>query len=212
MKTESLTRRISLASICILLLAFVYSTKGYAQSSQSNDSDAEGIVVYSDTSGTASTDSYRQDETTDNADQTDYPDSTWSAASPAGMSIMMNSDALSHPFRVFGNLFHNMLGIGLVLSLILTALLFIIPLLLIAALIYLIIRLTRTGTYKPRPGDPPLTPEEISMRQKQQVIRLASIGVALLLIEWFFGFGHIAGIVGIVLLCIAAGQWFSSRR
>lgn len=195
----------------LLLLLLPGSIQAQGRADKNDD---EGIVMYSDTSGNASTDSYLPDAENDDTDQTEYADSTWRSSTPqtGSISFLLNDDSLSHPFRLIGDLFHSMLSVGLFLAIMLIVLLILVPLLLIVGLVYFILRLTRTTPYRPSAGEPPLTPDEIRQRQSQQTIRLACIGVALLLVEWFFGMAHIAGIVGIVLLCIAAGQWLSSRR
>lgn len=200
------------AALLFLLLLLLLPESIQAQD-RTDKNDDEGIVMYSDTSGTASTDSYPMDADDDEEEQTEYADSTWSSVPQTGnISFRLDDNSLSHPFRLVGDLFHSLLGVGLFLAIVLIVLLILVPLLLIVGLVYLILRLTRPTPYRPAPGEPPLSPDEIRQRQQQQTIRLASIGVALLLVEWFIGMAHIAGIVGIVLLCIAAGRWLSSRR
>lgn len=116
-----------------------------------------------------------------------------------------------HPLRSISHFFNGLLGIGLFLGIILIFLAIAIPIGLIIGLIVLIIHLTRPVPRSARPGDLPFTPEEIKERQRLQIIRLASIGVALLLVEWIFGMGYIAGTVGIVLLCVAGGLWLGRK-
>lgn len=213
MNTERYTRRLTTTMRLLLLLLILLPGNILAQSHADKKNDDEGIVMYSDTSGTASTDSYPMDADDDEEEQTEYADSTWSSVPQTGnISFRLDDNSLSHPFRLVGDLFHSLLGVGLFLAIVLIVLLILVPLLLIVGLVYLILRLTRPTPYRPAPGEPPLSPDEIRQRQQQQTIRLASIGVALLLVEWFIGMAHIAGIVGIVLLCIAAGRWLSSRR
>lgn len=211
MKTNTQRKWMIAVAWLLFLPATLASGQAKAQGGADQNADAEGIVVYSDTSGTASADSYPQNAEENDTDPAGYADSTWYSTSQTGASFFMDDD-LTHPFRFIGNLFQHLFGIGMFLTVVLGILMIVFPLLLIAALIYLIVRLTRSTPYRPRPGDPPLTPDEVRFRQKQQTIRLASIGVALLLVECFFGFAHIAGITGIVLLCIAGGQWLSTRR
>lgn len=212
MNTKRYKRLTPMAAALLFLLLILLPGSMQAQG-HTDKNDDEGIVMYSDTSGTASTDSYPTDADDDEEDQTEYADSTWSSAPQTGsLSFLLNDSSLSHPFRLMGDLFHSMLGVGLFLAIVLVILAVLVPLLLIAGLVYLILRLTRPASYRPAPGEPPLTPDEIRERQKQQTVRLACIGVALILVEWFFGMANIAGIVGFVLLCIAAGQWLTSKR
>lgn len=212
MKTNTQRKWMITVVWLLFLPVALASGQAKAQGEADQNTGAEGIVVYSDTSGTASADSYPQDAEENGTDPAGYADSTWYSTSQTGASFFMDDDDLTHPFRFIGNLFQHLFGIGMFLAIVLGILMIVFPLLLIAALIYLIVRLTRSTPYRPRPGDPPLTPDEVRLRQRQQTIRLASIGVALLLVEWFFGLAHIAGITGIVLLCIAGGQWLSIRR
>lgn len=206
MKTESTSQRCHTLLLLAFLLAALLPLSLQAQTDPDDSPDAEGITVYSDTSGTASTVAYPQVDDTANASDT----ATYAARNTA-YRFSVNDDSMFHPFRLLSGLFHNMVGFGLFLAIAVIILLVLLPLLLLVALIYLIIRLTRPTPRITRPGEVPPTPEEIRTQQKQQTIRLASIGVAMLLIEWYFGLGHIAGIVGIVLLCIAGGQWLSSK-
>lgn len=200
MKTKSdTTRRHALLGLLILLLGFLPALAP-AQTSLEQEPEEEGIVMYSDTSGTAS------------ADFTPQSTSSYDPSPATNGSTVAHTGRLFHPVDLMTHLFDNLLSIGLILGALLIVLAIGIPLLLIIGLVYLILKLTRTDNRTPRPGEPPLTPEEIREQQRQQVIRLASTGTALLLVEWFFGLAHIAGIVGVILLCIAAGQWLSRRK
>lgn len=214
MKTEIFSKRPVSLRVLFWLLTCLLPLGLAAQTTADQHDDEEGIVVYSDTSGVTTNSGYVQPDTCD-LSQTD---SMQTSANIWNTLFSQNQDADSCEDGFFQSrhpliyLFQNMLGISLVLGVILIILFIGIPLLVIIGLIYLILKMTRPVVPVARPGEPPLTPEEIENLKKQQTIRLASVGLALLLVEWFFGMAHIAGIVGIVLLCIAGGQWLGRKK
>ena len=185
--------------LLLILTYCILPMKLAAQNSSDQDIKDEGIVLYSDTSGVTANNDYQQPDTSSSyqSHNTTSSDNLWKT---------------THPLRSISHFFSGLLGIGLFMGIILIFLAIVIPIGLIIGLIVLIIHLTRPAPRSARPGEPPFTPEEIKERQRLQIIRLASIGVALLLVEWIFGMGYIAGTVGVVLLCIAGGQWLGRKQ
>lgn len=212
MKTKYFSKlKTSLYLLPILLLWFLPMNLA-AQNNPDQDSIDEGIVMYSDTSGVTTNSDYQQPDTTSSyqINNTGQGNNLWKTI----LFGDWNEDAgnTSHPLRFIFHIFNSLLGIGLFVGIILIFLAIVIPLALIVGLIILIVQLTRPTPRMARPGEPPFTPEEIKEQQRLQIIRLASIGVALLLVEWFFGMAYIAGTIGIVLLCIAGGLWLGRKQ
>lgn len=198
-----------------LLLIFascILPMKLGAQNNSDQDAQDEGIVMYSDTSGVTTNNDYQQPDTSSYQSYNATPsNSLWKTMIFGDLDEESETDDPIHPLRSISHFFNGLLGIGLFLGIILIFLAIAIPIGLIIGLIVLIIHLTRPVPRSARPGDLPFTPEEIKERQRLQIIRLASIGVALLLVEWIFGMGYIAGTVGIVLLCVAGGLWLGRK-
>lgn len=199
MKTERFSKLKTPLYLLLILASCILPMKLAAQNSSDQDAKDEGIVLYSDTSGVTANNDYQQPDTDSSyqSHDTTSSDSLWKT---------------TNPLRAISHFFNGLLGIGLFLGIILIFLAIALPLALIIGLVVLIIHLTRPARHVARPGEPPFTPEEIKERQRLQIIRLASIGVALLLVEWIFGMGYIAGIVGVMLLCIAGGQWLGRKQ
>lgn len=185
--------------LLLILASCILPMKLAAQNSSDQDTKDEGIVLYSDTSGVTANNDYQQPDTSSSYQNhnTTLSNSFWKT---------------THPLQSISHFFNGLLGIGLFLGIILIFLAIVLPLALIVGLIVLIVQLTRPSPRIAKAGEPPFTPEEIKERQRLQIIRLGSIGVALLLVEWFFGMAYIAGTVGVVLLCIAGGQWLGRKQ
>ena len=186
MKTEIFSKLPVSLRVLFLLVTCLLPMGLAAQTTADSNDPEEGIVVYSDTSGVTTNSDYVQPDTS----ALSQTDSMQTAVNLWDTLFSQDQDADSGEDGFFQS-GHPLIIIGL---------------------IYLILKMTRPVVPVARPGEPPLTPEEIENLKKQQTIRLASVGVALLLVEWFFGMAHIAGIVGIVLLCIAGGQWLGRKR
>lgn len=185
--------------LLLILASCILPMKLAAQNYSDQDAKDEGIVLYSDTSGVTTNNDYQQPDTS----------SSYQNHNTTTSNTLWRT---THPLRSISHFFSGLLGIGLFMGIILIFLAIVIPLALIIGLIVLIIYLTRPAPRTARPNEPPFTPEEIKERQRLQIIRLASIGVALLLVEWLFGMAYIAGTVGVVLLCIAGGLWLGRNR
>lgn len=185
--------------LLLILTSCILPMKLAAQNNSDQDVKDEGIVLYSDTSGVTTNNDYQQPDTS----------SSYQNHNTTTSNTLWRT---THPLRSISHFFSGLLGIGLFMGIILIFLAIVIPLALIIGLIVLIIYLTRPAPRTARPNEPPFTPEEIKERQRLQIIRLASIGVALLLVEWLFGMAYIAGTVGVVLLCIAGGLWLGRNR
>lgn len=185
--------------LLLILTSCILPMKLAAQNNSDQDVKDEGIVLYSDTSGVTTNNDYQQPDTS-----CSYQNHNTTTSNTLWRT--------THPLRSISHFFSGLLGIGLFMGIILIFLAIVIPLALIIGLIVLIIYLTRPAPRTARPNEPPFTPEEIKERQRLQIIRLASIGVALLLVEWLFGMAYIAGTVGVVLLCIAGGLWLGRNR
>lgn len=185
--------------LLLILTSCILPMKLAAQNNSDQDVKDEGIVLYSDTSGVTTNNDYQQPDTS----------SSYQNHNTTTSNTLWRT---THPLRSISHFFSGLLGIGLFMGIILIFLAIVIPLALIIGLIVLIIYLTRPAPRTARPNEPPFTPEEIKERQRLQIIRLASIGVALLLVEWLFGMAYIAGTVGVVLLCIASGLWLGRNR
>lgn len=185
--------------VLLILASCILPMELAAQNNSDQDAKDEGIVLYSDTSGVTTNNDYQQPDTS----------SSYQNHNTTTSNTLWRT---THPLRSISHFFSGLLGIGLFMGIILIFLAIVIPLALIIGLIVLIIYLTRPAPRTARPNEPPFTPEEIKERQRLQIIRLASIGVALLLVEWLFGMAYIAGTVGVVLLCIAGGLWLGRNR
>lgn len=185
--------------LLLILTSCILPMKLAAQNNSDQDVKDEGIVLYSDTSGVTTNNDYQQPDTS----------SSYQNHNTTTSNTLWRT---THPLRSISHFFSGLLGIGLFMGIILIFLAIVIPLALIIGLIVLIIYLTRPAPRTAIPNEPPFTPEEIKERQRLQIIRLASIGVALLLVEWLFGMAYIAGTVGVVLLCIAGGLWLGRNR
>lgn len=199
MKTKFIPTLKTPLFLLLILASCILPMKLAAQNSSDQDIKDEGIVLYSDTSGVTANNDYQQPDTS----------SSYQNHNTTTSNTLWRT---THPLRSISHFFSGLLGVGLFLGIILIFLAIVIPIGLIIGLIVLIIHLTRPAPRSARPGEPPFTPEEIKERQRLQIIRLASIGVALLLVEWIFGMGYIAGTVGVVLLCIAGGQWLGRKQ
>lgn len=214
MKTEIFSKLPVSLRVLFLLVTCLLPMGLAAQTTAAPNDPEEGIVVYSDTSGVTTNSDYVQPDTSalSQTDSMQTAVNLWDTLFSQDQDADSGEDGFFQSGHPLIYLFQHMLGISLILGIILIILFIGIPLLIIIGLIYLILKMTRPVVPVARPGEPPLTPEEIENLKKQQTIRLASVGVALLLVEWFFGMAHIAGIVGIVLLCIAGGQWLGRKR
>lgn len=214
MKTERFSTLKTPLYLLLILASCILPMKLAAQNSSDQDAKDEGIVLYSDTSGVTANNDYQQPDTNCSYQNhnTTTSNTLWRTMVFGNSDDKSETDDPIHPLRSISHFFSGLLGVGLFLGIILIFLAIVIPIGLIIGLIVLIIHLTRPAPRSARPGEPPFTPEEIKERQRLQIIRLASIGVALLLVEWIFGMGYIAGTVGVVLLCIAGGQWLGRKQ
>lgn len=197
---------------CLLLL-IILRTLVIPQAIWAQETDTMGITAFSDTSGIAWTDRISTDSAgtgntaaffdsaTDSLDQQNYQQS---------FSWFFSHDQME-PTGWLERMFEHMFHMGFMLSILFVLFVLILPLLLLGGLIYLILKLMRNNNVRQQATDSPQSQEDIKLNLRQQAVRTGSIGVALLLIEFIFGFFHIAGIIGIILICIAAGQWFSNR-
>lgn len=200
--------------LLLILTSCILPMKLAAQNNSDQDVKDEGIVLYSDTSGVTTNNDYQQPDTSSSYQNhnTTTSNTLWRTMVFGNSDDKSETDDPIHPLRSISHFFSGLLGIGLFMGIILIFLAIVIPLALIIGLIVLIIYLTRPAPRTARPNEPPFTPEEIKERQRLQIIRLASIGVALLLVEWLFGMAYISGTVGVVLLCIAGGLWLGRNR
>lgn len=212
MKTKFIPTRKTPLYLLLILIFCILPMKLVAQNNSDQDAKDEGIVLYSDTSGITTNHDYQQPDTSSYQYNSTSSNSLWKTMIFGNLDEKSETDDLIHPLRSISHFFSGLLGIGLFLGIILVFLAIVIPLALIIGLIVLIIYLTRPTPRTGKPNEPPFTPEEIKECQKLQIIRLASIGVALLLVEWLFGMAYISGTVGVVLLCIAGGLWLGRNR
>ena len=179
--------------LCIFLTACCIAEGLHAQS---------GITVYSDTI------SVLEDAAAD---------TTWN--SPA-QTLPPN-----FPFdNFFGNegfsdFFSGIMGfMGLTgIMLILVAIFFsLLPLLVIGLIVYLIIRSSREKRQRIEreaydPAHKTVDENTKSRLLKQSAIRNACWGTGIIITEWIIGLTSWLHVIGVVLLCIAAGDWLNSR-
>lgn len=188
-----LPRKFLFEWLCIFLAACCMTGELHAQS---------GITVYSDTV------SVLEDATTD---------STWTAPSPALPANFPLNDLFGNDG--FSDFFSGIMGfMGLTgIMLILVAIFFsFLPLLAIGLIIYLIIRSNREKRQRidREAYDPErkIVDENVKNRLlKQSAIRHACWGTGIIITEWIIGLTSWLHVIGVVLLCIAAGDWLNSR-
>ena len=111
-------------------------------------------------------------------------------------------DFMAHVFGLTGGIL-----------LLLTILIFLFPILVIALIIYLIYRLNRGKKRNDAPagtGTAPLDEATRNTLRRQSAIRNACWGVGLIVMEWAVGLTSLLYVGGIILLCIAAGDWLST--
>lgn len=161
--------------------------------------DTVGITAYSDTTGTTSA-ILTPTEADDVSPQSNAHQFYWN----------FESDQ-SNPTGFFEGFFQQIFQWSIIFIILFFLIVIILPVLLLAGLIYLIYRLTHENSATQKTAGNPYSQTEIKVRLQQKAIRLGILGVGLLLIEYFFGFFHLSGILGIILICIALGQWFSNR-
>lgn len=195
-------------SICSLLLSifFFYLAPCIATAQE----DTTGITAYSDTTGGVSS--------LFPMDPTNQEDNFFSNTSDQSTGISSNHqfywtfDHEETGQNLFSLLFNQVFQWGIVFVIIFFLILIVFPLLILAGIIYLIYRLTHNNPSKTTSGESTSDPSEIRHQLQQQAIQLGILGIGLLLIEYLFGLFHIAGIVGIIVICIAIGQWLSNRN
>ena len=156
-----------------------------------------GIVAYSDTL------SVLEDATDDSLQGT-----TASPPSSSGFfwaDSMDNSgipDFFSHFFELTGGL-----------MILLAIVVFLFPFLAIGLIVYLIYRLNREKSRNAARAFPTGTPPDSAEREaqlKRSAIRHACWGVGLIAIEGVAHISSLLNVAGIILLCIAAGDWLTS--
>lgn len=193
-------------SICYFLLSvFLFNL---APSVATAQEDSTGITAYSDTTGNASA-PIPMDQT--NQEDDFSPNTPNQKLGSSNHQFYWTFDHEETGQNLFSQLFNQVFQWGIVFVIIFFFFLIGLPLLILAGIIYLIYRLTHNNTPKITAGKSTSDPSEIKRQLQQQAMQLGILGIGLLLIEYLFGLFHIAGIVGIIIICIAIGQWLTNR-
>lgn len=159
---------------------------------------AQGITVYSDTT------SVLEDAATDTAQTSTAPFVSYSF--PAD-EFFENNGWLDFLTDVAG-------ATGILLFLF-TIFMFLLPLVAIGLILYLIYRSSRNRkrNIEQMAYDPERKTVDEDKRNrllKQSAIRYACWGIGMMAVEWIINFSRLLYVAGVILLCIAAGDWLST--
>ena len=160
---------------------------------------AQGITGYSDTTAVL------EDAATDTA---------WNQPASSVPSGFLTEELIGNDGIL--DLLSGMIGLTGVFLILFAVLIFLFPLLVVGLIIYLIYRSNREKkreierrAYNP---ERKATDEDTRDRLlKQAAVKYACWGVGCIVVEWIIQLTSLLHVVGVILLCIAAGDWLTAQ-